>query len=183
MAMLTLNIILLSYYWRWITSTIYSWINIRNGTNGRICIGLEFKLINSTSFDESLFSAGLFQKTTKRDLFVKGKFRIKIRHIHEKTLEDMRRHRNEVESEGLPSGAGRPHLQPTRPLWDSSMSFWSILPPSLRMHFSCTSSRFDPRAHVGPPRLYNETLAPLKPSSHLEIKPSRARNPNSSEFL
>jgi hypothetical protein len=30
------------------------------------------------SFDESLFSAGLFQKTTKRDLFVKEKLRIKI---------------------------------------------------------------------------------------------------------
>jgi hypothetical protein len=29
------------------------------------------------SFGESLFSARLFQKTTKRDLFVKEKFRIK----------------------------------------------------------------------------------------------------------
>jgi hypothetical protein len=57
------------------------------------------------------FSAGLFQKTTKRDLFVKGKFRIKIWHIREKTLEDMRRHRNEAGGEGLPSGVSRPHLQ------------------------------------------------------------------------
>jgi hypothetical protein len=63
-----------------------------NGTNKRIYIGLGFKLTNSMSFGESLFSVGLFQKTTKRDLFVKGKFRIKIRHIREKTLEDMRRH-------------------------------------------------------------------------------------------
>jgi hypothetical protein len=61
------------------------------------------------SFGESLFSAGLFQKT-KRDLFINGKFRIKIWHIREKTLEDMRRHRNEVGGEGLPSGAGQPHL-------------------------------------------------------------------------
>jgi hypothetical protein len=59
------------------------------------------------SFSESLFSAGLFQKTTKRDLFVKGKFRIKLWHIREKTLKDMRRHRNEAGGEGLPSGAGR----------------------------------------------------------------------------
>jgi hypothetical protein len=62
------------------------------------------------SFGESLFSAGLFQKTTKRDLFIKGKFGIKIRHIHERTLEDMRRHRNEVGGKGLPSGADRPHM-------------------------------------------------------------------------
>jgi hypothetical protein len=103
------------------------------------------------SFSESLFSAGLFQKTTKRDLFVKGKFRIKIQHICEKTLED----------------------------------FWSILLLPPRMHLSHTSSRFDPRAHVGHPGLYKETVAPLegiKSSSHLEIKPSRARNPNSLEF-
>jgi hypothetical protein len=58
---------------------------MRNGTNVRIYIGLGFKLINSKSFSESLFFAGLFEKTTKRDLFVKGKFRIKIWHIREKT--------------------------------------------------------------------------------------------------
>jgi hypothetical protein len=88
---------------------------MRNGTNERMYIGLGFKLINFMSFGESLFSAGLFQKTTKRDLFVKEKFEIKIRHIREKTLEDMRRHRNEARGEGLPSGACRPHLQATWP--------------------------------------------------------------------
>jgi hypothetical protein len=97
---------------------------MRNGTNERIYIGLGFKLTNSTSFGESLFSAGLFQKTTKRDLFVKGKFKIKIWHIREKTLEDMRRHRNKTGGEGLPSGDGQPHLQAARPpLGDSSMCF------------------------------------------------------------
>jgi hypothetical protein len=88
---------------------------MRNVTNERIYIGLGFKLINFMSFGESLFSTGLFQKTTQRDLFVKGKFRIKIWHIREKTLEDMRRHQNEAGGEGLPSGAGRPHLQAARP--------------------------------------------------------------------
>jgi hypothetical protein len=88
---------------------------MRNGSNKRINIGLEFKLTNFMSFGESLFSTGLFQKTAKRDLFVKGKFRIKIWRICEKTLEDMRRHRNEVGGEGMPSGAGRPHLQVARP--------------------------------------------------------------------
>jgi hypothetical protein len=79
---------------------------MRNDTNERIYIGLGFKLTNSLSFGESLFSTGLFQKTNKRDLFIKGKFRIKIQHIHEKTLEDTRRHRNEVGGDRLPSGAG-----------------------------------------------------------------------------
>jgi hypothetical protein len=88
---------------------------MRNDTNERIYIGLGFKLTNSLSFGESLFSTGLFQKTTKRDLFIKGKFRIKIRYIREKTLEDMRRHQNEVGGEGLPSGADQPHLQAARP--------------------------------------------------------------------
>jgi hypothetical protein len=88
---------------------------MRNGINERIYIGLRFKLTSSMSFGESLFSAGLFPKTTKRDLFVIGKFRTKIRHIREKTLEDMRRHRNEAGGKGLPSGAGQPHLQAAWP--------------------------------------------------------------------
>jgi hypothetical protein len=52
------------------------------------------------SFGESLFSARLFQKTTKRDLFVKEKFKIKKRHIREKTLKDKRRHQNEAGGRG-----------------------------------------------------------------------------------
>jgi hypothetical protein len=88
---------------------------MRNSTNERIYIGLGFKLTNSMSFDKSLFSTGLFQKTTNKDLFVKGKFGIKIQHICEKTLEDMRRHRNEAGGEGLPSGADQPQLQATWP--------------------------------------------------------------------
>jgi hypothetical protein len=90
-----------------------------NGINERIYIDLEFKLTNFMSFGESLFSAGLFQKSTKRDLFVKGKFRIKIRHICEKTPEDMRRHQNEAGVEGLPG----PTCRPPDPLGDFSASF------------------------------------------------------------
>jgi hypothetical protein len=52
---------------------------MRNSINERIYIGLGFKLTNSTSFGESLFSTGLFQETNKRDLFIKEKFGIKIR--------------------------------------------------------------------------------------------------------
>jgi hypothetical protein len=83
---------------------------MRNSINERIYIGLGFKLTNSMSFGESLFSAGLFQEITKRDLFDKGKFRIKIWYIREKTLEDMRRHQNKAGGEGLPSGGDWPHL-------------------------------------------------------------------------
>jgi hypothetical protein len=134
---------------------------MRNGINERIYIGLGFKLINFTSFGESLFSIGLFQKTTKRDLFVKGKFGIKIQHIREKTLENMRSGRQ---------GAAKWGQQAVRPpLGDSSTSFWSILPPPPKMYLNRTSSRFDPRAHVGPPGLYKKTPAPLKASSHQVI--------------
>jgi hypothetical protein len=48
--------------WRWITSIFYMWINKRNGSSTRIYIGIGFKLTNSTSFGESLFFTGLFQK-------------------------------------------------------------------------------------------------------------------------
>jgi hypothetical protein len=77
---------------------------MKNSTNERIYIDLGFKLTNSMSFGESLFSAGLFQKTTKRDLFVKGKLGIKIRHIRDNTLKDMRRHQNKARGEELPWG-------------------------------------------------------------------------------
>jgi hypothetical protein len=73
------------------------------------------------SFGESLFSIGLFQKTTKRDLFVKGKFIIKIRHIREKTLEDMGRHWNKAGGEGLPCRSPGPP--------------WGIPPQASRVFF------------------------------------------------
>jgi hypothetical protein len=62
-----------------------------------------------------------------------------------------------------------PTYRPPGPLGDSSMSFWSILPPPPRMHLSHTSSQFNPRAYVGTPRLYKETPAPLKSSSYQVI--------------
>jgi hypothetical protein len=96
---------------------------MRNDTNERIYIGLGFQLTNSMNFDECLFSAGFFHKTTKRDLFVKGKFKIKIRHIREKTLEDMGRHRNKVGGEGYQVGLTGPTCMPPCPLGDSSTSF------------------------------------------------------------
>jgi len=53
--------------------------------------GLGFKLTDSTSFDELLFSAGFIEKTTKGDLFVKRNGGNPRRKIHENTLEGKRR--------------------------------------------------------------------------------------------
>jgi hypothetical protein len=50
--------------------------------------GLGFKLTNFMSFGESMISVGLFQKTTKGDLFVKQNQGIIPWHIHGKVLED-----------------------------------------------------------------------------------------------
>ena len=43
------------------------------------------------SFDESMISTGFTYKTTKGDLFVKGKFKIKVQHIRGKALKGTRR--------------------------------------------------------------------------------------------
>jgi hypothetical protein len=53
--------------------------------------GLGFKLINSMSFGESVFPAGVIQKTTKRYLFVKGNIRIPPWHQCGKDLKDSMR--------------------------------------------------------------------------------------------
>jgi hypothetical protein len=53
--------------------------------------GLEFKLINSMSFGESMISTGCIQKTIKGDLHVRGNQRIPPLELHGKTLEDSRR--------------------------------------------------------------------------------------------
>jgi hypothetical protein len=160
---------------------------MRTSTNERIYIGLGFKLTNSMSFDESLFFVRLFQKITTRDLFIKGKFKIKIRHIREKTLEDMRRHRNEAGGEGLPSGVGWPHLQGARLPWGIPSRASRVFFHRLLGYISAVPQvGLIQGLTLGPPRLYKEALAPpegIKSSNHLEIKPSRARNPNSSEFL
>ena len=45
-----------------------------------------FKLINSTSFGESVFSAGFIQEIVKGDLFNKGNYKILLRKQRGKTL-------------------------------------------------------------------------------------------------
>jgi hypothetical protein len=58
--------------------------------------GLGFKLINSTSFGEFVFSAEFIQKNTKEDLFIKGNDGIPPRNQCEKDLEGTRRQTTEA---------------------------------------------------------------------------------------
>ena len=67
------------------------------------------------SFGESVFSTGFIQQTVNGDLFVKGNYRIPPRKQCGKILEDSRRLSTEADPEGLPCGAGRPHLQAAGP--------------------------------------------------------------------
>ena len=69
-----------------------------------------FKLINSMSFGESMFLVGFIQKIIKGDLFIKGNYRIPPRKQRMKILEDSRKLSTEADPEGLPCGAGQPHL-------------------------------------------------------------------------
>ena len=62
------------------------------------------------SFGESVFSAGFIHKTIKGDLFVKGNYGILLRKQRGKILEDSRSLSTEADPEGLPYGAGQPHL-------------------------------------------------------------------------
>ena len=52
--------------------------------------GLGFKLTNSTSFGESVFSAGFIQKTIKVDLHVRFNYAYPQRNGHQKVPEDLR---------------------------------------------------------------------------------------------
>ena len=62
------------------------------------------------SFGESMISAGFIQKTVKVYLDVRVNRAYPQRNGHRKTLEDSRGLHAEAEPEGLPDGAGRPHL-------------------------------------------------------------------------
>jgi hypothetical protein len=110
-------------------------------------IGLEFKLINSTNFGKSVFSVGFIQKTVKEDLIIKGNNEIPPRKQHGKTLEDSRRLSTEDDYERLKYGAGRPHLQASRPMGSISQSLLrtSVSHRLLDYIYAVLSSRFDPR--------------------------------------
>ena len=71
--------------------------------------GLWFKLTNSTSFGESVFSVGFIQKTIKVDLDVRPNRANPQRKQPQKVLEDSRGHHTEAKSETPPGGAiGQP---------------------------------------------------------------------------
>jgi hypothetical protein len=70
--------------------------------------GIGFKLINSTSFDETVFSAGYIEKTIKLDLHVRINHPYPPRSRHQKTLEDTKAHHTEAGGETPPGPTCRP---------------------------------------------------------------------------
>ena len=81
-----------------------------------------FKLINSTSFGESMFPAGFNKKTAKEDLIVKGKYGVPPQYLRGKTLEGSRSHITEAEGHPLIGGAARPLWAPSVSLVAMSVS-------------------------------------------------------------
>ena len=71
---------------------------------------LGFKLINSTSFGESVFPARFNQKTTKVDLQVRFNHAYPPRNGHQKVPEDSKGLHTKAEVKAPLGGAGRPHL-------------------------------------------------------------------------
>jgi hypothetical protein len=80
------------------------------GTNEITNKGLGFKLTNSTSFGESVISAGYIQKVVNGDLHVRGNYRIPPQELRGMTLEDSRRLSTKTGHEALLRGASQPHL-------------------------------------------------------------------------
>ena len=89
------------------------------------------------SFGESVFLAGFIQKTIKGDLFVKENYVIPPYKQRGKILEDSRRLSTKADPEGLPYGAGRPHLQAGRPMGPIvSLRFKSRFPTAIEIQSS-----------------------------------------------
>ena len=75
-----------------------------------------FKLIISTSFGESVFLAGLFQKSIKEDQNIKLNRTYPWWKLLQNVLENSRSHVTEAEGRRLPGWATQPHLQAAYPL-------------------------------------------------------------------
>ena len=78
-----------------------------------------FKLTNSMSFGEYVFSAGFIQKNVKVDLHVRFNRAYPQRNGHQKTLEDSKGLHANAERQRLPGASDQPHLQVGRPLGPS----------------------------------------------------------------
>jgi hypothetical protein len=85
------------------------------GTNEITNEGLGFKLTNSMSFSESVFSAGYIQKTVNGDLHVRVNNAISPRNQHGKVLEDSKGHHAKAERQRLPCGLVGPTYMPLGP--------------------------------------------------------------------
>jgi hypothetical protein len=97
-----------------------------------------FKLINSMSFGEFVFSAGFIQKTVKVDLDVRLNRTYPQRKLPQKVPEDSRGQHTEVEGEAPPGGASQPYVQVSRPLEPTSHPLCYVgspPPPRLHLHY------------------------------------------------
>ena len=81
-----------------------------NGINMITNKGLGFKLTNSMSFGEFVFSTGFIQKTVKVDLHVRINCAYPQRNKHQKVPKDSKGLHAKVEPEWLLGGADQPHL-------------------------------------------------------------------------
>ena len=70
--------------------------------------GLGFKLTNSMSFDESVFSIGFIQKTVKVDLHIRINHAYPPRNGHQKVTGDSKGHHTEAGAVGLACPTCRP---------------------------------------------------------------------------
>ena len=99
-----------------------------------------FKLINFTSFGESVFAGEFTLKTIKEGLFINANHIYPQRNRCGKTLEDSRRQTTEAEGRWLPCGAARPPRPTSQPLLRMS-----VLHRLLDFIYVVFSSRFNPR--------------------------------------
>ena len=113
-----------------------------------------------------MFSVWFIQKTGKENLFVKANHVYPQRNQHVKTLKDSRRETTEAEGGWLPCGAGRPHLQATRPPGPTCQPLLatSVIHRLKDYIYIVLLSWFDPRVQNGCYLIYIRPYTPLRRS-------------------
>ena len=129
-----------------------------------------FKLTNSMSFGEYVFSAGFIQKTIKVDLDIRVNRAYLQWDGHQKDLEDSRGLHTEGGHKRKTGGAVQPHLQADRPPGPpaSPLLRMSVLYHLRVCIYAILLSQFDPRVQNWRYPLY---IQPYTPSSRAILKP------------
>jgi hypothetical protein len=119
--------------------------------------------MNSTSFGDFMNPGEFNQKTIKVDLFVKVNHVYPRRNCIEKTLEHSRRQPTTTETERLPCGAGRRHLQagwPMGPIGQPLLAM-SVSHGVKDQIYAVAQGRFDPTVQIWRCPLYIAAPTPL----------------------